>query len=215
MATFAYVYDGQNQRVMKTGPTGTMVYVHDAFGKLAAEYATVAPVSPCRTCYLSYDHLGSVRVVTDQNGAVMAQHDHLPFGEEIYAGQAGRTSQFGAADTISQRFTGKERDQESGLDYFGARYYGSALGWFTSPDPLLNSGRPDNPQTWNRYTYGLNNPLRNFDPTGLYTCSGDKKQCSGFADALKAAQRARDSFKKRQFGLRVRKLLPANVVPPP
>lgn len=70
------------------------------------------------------------------------------------------------------------------------------MGRFMSPDPLLNSGRPDNPQTWNRYTYGLNNPLRNTDPTGLYTCSGDKSQCSGFADALKAAQRALGFLKK-------------------
>src|ERR1700757_2170535 len=94
------------------------------------------------------------------------------------------------------RYTGKERDSESGNDYFGARYYGSSMGRFLSPDPLLNSGRPTNPQTWNRYTYGLNNPLRNFDPTGLYTCSGDKKQCSGFADALKDAQKALGNLKK-------------------
>jgi RHS repeat-associated protein len=97
---------------------------------------------------------------------------------------------------MTRQFTGKERDAESGNDYFGARYYASTMGRFLSPDPLLNSGRPDNPQTWNRYAYGLNNPLRNFDPTGLYTCSGDKKQCSGFADALKAAQSALGNLKK-------------------
>ncbi|WP_031495434.1 RHS repeat-associated core domain-containing protein [Bryobacter aggregatus] len=66
------------------------------------------------------------------------------------------------------RSTGKERDAETGLDYFGARYMSSAQGRFTSPDPLLNSGRPDNPQSWNRYTYGFNNPLRFTDPTGLF-----------------------------------------------
>lgn len=64
--------------------------------------------------------------------------------------------------------TGKERDSESGLDYFGARYFGSSMGRFMSPDPLLSSGRPWNPQTWNRYAYALNNPLRYTDPTGLY-----------------------------------------------
>ena len=57
------------------------------------------------------------------------------------------------------RFTGKERDSESGLDNFGARYISSTMGRFMSPDPFLNSGRPENPQTWNRYTYALNNPL--------------------------------------------------------
>jgi RHS repeat-associated protein len=63
--------------------------------------------------------------------------------------------------------TQKERDNESGLDYFGARYYGSSLGRFTSPDPLFASGRSPSPQTWNRYAYVLNNPLRLVDPSGL------------------------------------------------
>jgi len=67
-----------------------------------------------------------------------------------------------------EQFTGKERDSESGLDYFGARYYGSNMGQMMSPDPLLSSGRPWDPQTWNRYSYALNNPLRFTDPTGLY-----------------------------------------------
>jgi RHS repeat-associated protein len=68
------------------------------------------------------------------------------------------------------QFTGKPRDYESGLnlDFFGARYYGGAQGRFTSPDPLLSSGRPWNPQSWNRYAYVLNNPLRYTDPLGLY-----------------------------------------------
>jgi RHS repeat-associated protein len=63
-------------------------------------------------------------------------------------------------------FTGKERDAESGLDYFGARYYASSMGRFTSTDPNFESARKADPQTWNRYTYGLNNPLRFIDPTG-------------------------------------------------
>lgn len=58
--------------------------------------------------------------------------------------------------------------RESGLDYFGARYMSSAQGRFTSPDPLLNSGRPDDPQSWNRYAYVSNNPLKYRDPFGLY-----------------------------------------------
>src|SRR6266516_6904994 len=73
------------------------------------------------------------------------------------------------AMTSSDRgFTGKERDNETGLDFFGARYMSAAQGRFTSPDPLLNSAKPWEPQSWNRYTYGLNNPLRYTDPTGLY-----------------------------------------------
>jgi RHS repeat-associated protein len=68
---------------------------------------------------------------------------------------------------IRSRSSGKERDNETGLDYFGARYYSAAQGRFTSPDPLLGSGRTYDPQTWNRYSYVRNNPLRFTDPTGL------------------------------------------------
>jgi RHS repeat-associated protein len=87
---------------------------------------------------------------------------------------------------IGSRSSGKERDAETGLDYFGARYYSGAQGRFTSADPLLNSGRPDIPQSWNRYSYTLNNPLRFIDPDGLWEwdvdkCKGDKK-CIGKRD---------------------------------
>jgi len=82
----------------------------------------------------------------------------------------------------SGKFTGKERDSETGLDYFGARCYGSNMGRFQTPDPLLNSGRPDDPQTWNRYSYTLNNPLKFTDPTGMYvwnnTCGGGDQKCN-------------------------------------
>ena len=65
-------------------------------------------------------------------------------------------------------FTGKERDAESGNDYFGARYYASTMGRFLSPDPSgLYYANPTNPQSLNLYTYGLNNPLVNTDPFGL------------------------------------------------
>jgi RHS repeat-associated protein len=68
-------------------------------------------------------------------------------------------------------FTGKERDSESGNDYFGARYYASSMGRFMSPDPWLDSARPENPQTWNRYSYALNSPLNNVDRNGLWPTS--------------------------------------------
>ncbi len=64
-------------------------------------------------------------------------------------------------------FTGKERDAESGLDNFGARYMGSSLGRFMSPDPKAFSARTvGNPQKWNKYAYVLNNPVAFFDPDG-------------------------------------------------
>jgi YD repeat-containing protein len=123
-----YVYDGAGQRVEKTGPGGTTMFIYDALGQLAAEYATVANTSPCTTCYLSYDHLGSTRLVTDASATVIARHDYLPYGEAIGPGVAGRTSRWGAGnDTINQKFTGQERDTETGIDFFQARYYGQAL----------------------------------------------------------------------------------------
>ncbi|HEU4635760.1 MAG TPA: RHS repeat-associated core domain-containing protein, partial [Edaphobacter sp.] len=80
--------------------------------------------------------------------------------------------------------SGKERDSESGLDYFSARYYGSSMGRFTSPDPLpwihWQHGNEDdqkrfeafiaNPQDLNMYAYVLNNPLNKTDPTGMNAC---------------------------------------------
>ncbi len=71
----------------------------------------------------------------------------------------------------ASRYTGKERDAESGNDYFGARYYASSMGRFMSPDPLGSFvADVSNPQTWNMYAYALNNPLKFTDPTG-YDCA--------------------------------------------
>jgi RHS repeat-associated protein len=70
-----------------------------------------------------------------------------------------------ASNPVSQ-FTGKERDAETGLDYFGGRYFSGAEGRFISPDPKASSARLYDPQRWNRYTYALNNPLYYIDPDG-------------------------------------------------
>jgi RHS repeat-associated protein len=69
---------------------------------------------------------------------------------------------------LAYQFTGKERDPESNLDNFGARYDSSSLGRFMSPDPKILSIRHIvNPQKWNKYAYTVNNPLNFFDPDGL------------------------------------------------
>ena len=88
-----------------------------------------------------------MRMVTDQNANVVGRHDYLPFGEEIAANTGGRNGTFGTQDFVNQKFSGKERDQETGLDYFGARYYSGALGRFTSPDEPLIDQEAEDPQS--------------------------------------------------------------------
>src|SRR5206468_11592610 len=100
----------------------------------------------------------SVRLLTDATGATIAgsRRDYLPFGEEW----PGRT-----AIQDERFFEGKERDKETTLDDFGGRYYTSNAGRFPTVAPALNIGHSlTHPQRWNRYAYGLNNPLRYGDP---------------------------------------------------
>jgi len=76
------------------------------------------------------------------------------------------------------------------LDYAGARYFANVQGRFTSPDELLSSGDVGDPQSWNRYSYSLNNPLRYTDPFGLYVfdSSVTEEQRRQFREALTAAR---------------------------
>lgn len=119
--------------------------------------------------WLVTDQLGTPRMVINQTGSLaqVSRHDYLPFGEEIDADIGGRaTHGYESGDGLRQHFTSKEHDDETGLDYFGARYYASWQGRFTSPDSLSSSAETKDPQTWNRYAYVTNNPLKYNDPTG-------------------------------------------------
>jgi RHS repeat-associated protein len=123
---------------------------------LCVATAAQAQTSPNVVEYYHLDALGSVRAVTNQSGAVVRTHDYRPFGE-------GENPVAGSEPT---RFTGKERDAESGLDYVGARYYANRTGRFTTVDPGHVGGNIFDPQSWNAYAYARNNPLRFVDPTG-------------------------------------------------
>ncbi len=158
-----YFYDGDGRRVRKYVPsTGeTTVFIYDVTGKLLTENSSlVESSSNAKVSYLTNDHLASPRINTDQNGAVTARHDYQPFGEEIERSTYG-------ADTVRKQFTSYERDNEIALDFAQARYFNAGFGRFSSPDPLQASARSGQPQTWNRYTYALNNPLRFVDPDGM------------------------------------------------
>jgi RHS repeat-associated protein len=109
--------------------------------------------------YLFYhcDHLGTVRLITDNSGAVVSRHDYEPFGVEIAPtfDTAGNT----------HKFTGHERDRATGYDYMHYRSYGSNIGRFMKPDDGSAHTAYD-PQSWNLYSYVRGNPVNRNDPSG-------------------------------------------------
>ena len=132
--------------------------------------------------WLVADHLGTPRMIFDQSGSLAntSRHDYLPFGEEIVGTIGGRTPAhgYGGGDGVRQQFTQKERDNETGLDYFLARYYASQQGRFTSPDPDNAGVNEDDPQSWNAYIYARNSPVVKTDPDGLrYVVCDMKGNC--------------------------------------
>ncbi len=163
MVSATYSYDGDGRRVKKVNGF-TTIFVYDAMDRLVAEYSDQS--NTAGTNYLTSDTLGSPRIVTDSIGTVKGRHDYLPFGEDIATAVGNRSTVQGysSLDYVRQKFTQKERDSETGLDYFLARYYSSAQGRFTSPDSF--SGNRYDPQTLNRYAYVSNNPVRFIDTTG-------------------------------------------------
>lgn len=129
-----------------------------------------------RVQWLIADHLGTPRLVVDKTGSLsgVTRHDYLPFGEELMVGMGNGSIRTGAggmgyqADSVRQKFTGKDRDIETGLDYFGARYYSNIQGRFTSPDQPFADQEEEDPQSWNLYSYVRNNPVLFVDPFGLW-----------------------------------------------
>jgi RHS repeat-associated protein len=173
-----FTYDGNGRRIKKvtTIPASqTTLYVYDAGGRLAAEYSTTP--SPSGTSYLFADLLGTPRAVTAANGSLQECSDYSPFGRLLDT-PTRTLACHQIPSHASQQFTGQVRDQETKLDYFGARYYSGAQGRFLGPDqPMIDQG-PADPQSWNLYSYVRNNPLKYIDPTGrdcIYSGSFDSK----------------------------------------
>ena len=177
-STDIYYYDGDGKRVKKNTDTITL-YWYDQSGNVIDETTSTGALrseyvyfngnriarrdSDNSVKYYFSDHLGSASVITDAVGTMsphpLTESDYYPYGGEI---------PIWTGDSNHYKYTGKERDSESGWDNFDARHYGSSLGRFMSPDPSgLLAQKPIYPQSWNLYAYALNNPLIFVDPTGL------------------------------------------------
>ncbi len=170
-----YTYDGDGKRVQKSsgkfywyGTGSDALDETDTSGDITDEYIFFAGhriarrnVASGNIFYYFTDHLGTSRVIVqDGQTAACYDADFYPFGGEAVE----------AMDACSQnyKFTGKERDSESGLDNFGFRYGSAATGRFMTPDPAgMMAADVGNPQTLNRYSYVTNNPLGFTDPFGL------------------------------------------------
>jgi RHS repeat-associated protein len=222
---YTYIYDAEGNRVEKSnGSAGTIYWSmlpgimgeSDLSGNLQSEYVFFAGERVARkdlpsgaVSYYFSDHLKTASMITNAVGNTQEDEDYYPWGSEL---------QLVNNDSNHYKFTGKERDAETGLDYFGARYYGNWLGRFTIADPIWVKGdRVLDPQRLNLYSYARNNPVRFKDPTGmditLGKCSGGANKCFDMLQkGLKKEDRShvhlvqgdgKNGFKKGTFGVTV------------
>lgn len=147
-----------------------------------AQTMQVTAGSPVSTNYYLADQVGTTQMELSGGGWPVWRGNFTPFGQEVGIPYAlGPQSSHGTA--MHFKFTGKERDAESGLDYFGARYYGSNMGRFMSPDWSAKEepvpyAKLDNPQSLNLYSYVQNNPLSRFDIDGHQECNSNPGLCT-------------------------------------
>ena len=181
-ATACYVYDAEGHRVRATVSGQTRDFLYDLSGRTIDEFVPggtywlgtwlrggayagglhIATYANSTTEFDNSEWLSTFRVRSDVSGNVLETCTSLPFGEDLTCT---------GAEVTPIHFTGKERDAESGLDNFGARYDASSMGRFMTPDwasnpedvPYANFG---NPQSLNLYAYALNNPLKLVDTDG-------------------------------------------------
>ncbi|HEV7240800.1 MAG TPA: RHS repeat-associated core domain-containing protein [Thermoanaerobaculia bacterium] len=162
-------------RSSSTNPGAPWVWIEDFVyrGGLMLGSERVAGQGGRRHYHL--DHLGSPRLVTGANGSVISEHDVLPFGEERTT--IGQHQARGYDREEPLRFTSHERDfdnthpndSSSYIDYMHARYYATKSGRFLSVDPA--GFDVSQPQSFNRYSYAINNPVNRIDPTGRSSIS--------------------------------------------
>jgi RHS repeat-associated protein len=186
-----YLYDAEGRRVAKySGGTISASYLLDLGGDQVTElngsgawnHSNVWAGAHLDATYDTYglhfhlaDPLGTRRVQTNVYGVTEVSFQSLPFGDGLTSVSnpncLAANDCYSGDDSTEHHFTGKERDSESGNDYFEARYYSSAMGRFLSPDWSAKEepvpyAKLDNPQTLNLYAYVQNNPLIRVDEDG-------------------------------------------------
>jgi len=205
-----YLYDAEGRRVGKEragtssneyllGLGGEQVSELDAGGNwlhtnVFADGRLLATYDGVGLHIQSNDWLGTRRVQASGLGVMEETCLSLPFGDSLQCSGGG-------SEATELHFTGKERDAESGLDYFGTRYYGSSMGRMMSPDWSAKAepvpyAKLDNPQSLNLYSYVLNNPLRFIDPDGHYELNASN--CGDDSKCQKKYDKAANEFEKQR-----------------
>ena len=184
----AFFYDTAKRRWLRRDSTlpsflsDAPSRVHGATALFASSGIVDAAITASeQVIFYHSDHLTSTACRTDMNGVLLEETAYYPFGTPRHVHRT--LDDADSSPEAHYRFTGKERDSESGLVYMSARYYVEALGGFASPDPYyaeLAGARPDdeagqealkrllaNPQLGNLYAYAARNPLKHVDPDGL------------------------------------------------
>ena len=162
----SFVYDGDGRRVKGTVSGVTTVYVGDyyeASGGITKKYDVIGGQRVAMRegdvlSYLFADHLGSTAVTANESGAFVAELRYQAWGENRYTNGTTPTT---------YRYTGQREEATLGLYFYNARWYDPYLNRWLQPDTIVP--QPGNPQSLNRYTYVLNDPLRYIDPTGRFT----------------------------------------------
>lgn len=149
-----YIYFA-GQPIAEKNASGWTDYIFDGDQRIAMATGSAAT----STQYYHADHLGSERLITDASGNVISSCLYAPFGQQVSCSPDSAANHY--------RFTGKERDRESNLDYFGSRYYESNQGTFLKPDEPFADQDVNSPQSFGLYTYVQNSPLRFTDFEGM------------------------------------------------
>jgi RHS repeat-associated protein len=179
-STAKYTYDAMNRKVRIDVPGDANEFVFNPAGRRASYWDPVygwevqgqtywgsAPVEFYENSVAHFQHqnwLGTERMRTTYNASVEGTFQSLPFGD----GQ----STIGT-DNDAYHFAGLDHDYATDTDHAMLRQYSNAQGHWLKPDPYAGSYDFSNPQSMNRYAYALNNPISNFDPSGLDLWSGD------------------------------------------